>query len=65
MDNIEIAKEIAKEFERLEAMYKNYKILYRHLMFCCISNERKNVKAKRDEYKQKLREMIDMIYQNV
>ena len=34
-------------------------------MFCCISNERKTVKAKRDEYKQKLREMIDLQCQNV
>ena len=59
MDNIEIAKEI----ECLEAIYQNYKILYRKLMFCCISNERKTVKAKRDEYKQKLREMIEL--QNV
>ena len=65
MDNIEIAKEIAKEIERLEAMYKNYKILYRKLMFCCIFNERKTVKAKRDGYKQKLREMIDLQCQNV
>ena len=65
MDNLEIAKEIAKEIERLEATYQNYKILYRKLMFCCCSNERKTVKAKRDQYKLKLREMIDLQCQNV
>ena len=66
MDNIKI--DPVKEIERLEAMYKNYKILYRKLMFCCISNEKKKTvkskrdeyKQKRDEYKQKIQRVIDL-----
>ena len=65
MDNIEIAKEIAKEIERLEAMHRHYKILYRELILLCCSNQRKVAKRKRDEYKQKLREMIYLQCQNV
>ena len=51
MDNIEI--DPVKEMERLEAMYKHYKNLYRKLILLCCSNERKVAKRKRDEYKQK------------
>ena len=36
--------DIASEIERLEAMYKHYKILYRKLMLLCCSNERKVAK---------------------
>ena len=61
MDNIEIAKEI----QRLEALYRHYKNLYRELIFLCCSNNRKVAKSKRDEYKHKLREMIDLQCQNV
>ena len=56
MDNIEI--DLVKEIERLEAMYKHYKILYRKLMLCCCFNHLKTVKANRDEYKKRLKEMI-------
>ena len=56
MDNIEINSVIdpVKEMQHLEAMYKHYKILYRKLILLCCSNQRKVVKAKRDEYKQKI-----------
>ena len=52
MDNIEINSVIdpVKEMQHLEAMYKHYKILYRKLILLCCSNQRKVVKAKRDEY---------------
>ena len=53
MDNIEI--DPVKEMERLEAMYKHYKNLYRKLILLCCSNERKV--AKRDQYKLELREL--------
>ena len=46
--------DIANEVERLEAMYKHYKILHRKLMLLCCSNQRKVVKRKRDEYKHKI-----------
>ena len=55
MDNIEI--DPVKEIERLEAMYKHYKNLYRKLILLCCSNERKVAKRKRDEYKLELREL--------
>ena len=55
MDNIEI--DPVKEMERLEAMYKHYKNLYRKLILLCCSNERKVAKRKRDEYKLELREL--------
>ena len=48
-----------KEMQHLEAMYKHYKILYRKLILICCSEERKHVKEKRDEYKQKIQRVID------
>ena len=51
MDNIEI--DPVKEIERLEAMYKHYKNLYRKLILLCCSNLRKVAKRKGDEYKHK------------
>ena len=63
MDNIEI--DPVKEMQHLEAMYKHYKILYRKLTLLCCSNERKVVKAKRDEYKEKIQKVIDSRCQNV
>ena len=67
MDNIEINSVIdpVKEMQHLEAMYKHYKILYRKLILLCCSNQQKVVKAKRDEYKEKIQKMIDLRCQNV
>ena len=67
MDNIEINSVIdpVKEMQHLEAMYKHYKILYRKLILLCCSNQRKVVKAKRDEYKQKIQRVIDSRCQNL
>ena len=39
-----------REMQHLQAMYRHYKKLYRNFMFLCCSEERKVVKAKRDEY---------------
>ena len=47
--------DIANEIERLEAMYKHYKILYRKLL--CCSNERKVAKHNRDHFELKLKQM--------
>ena len=63
MDNIEI--DPVKEMERLEAMYKHYKNLYRKLILLCCSNERKVAKHQRDEYKLKLQKAIDLRCQNL
>ena len=63
MDNIEINP--VKEMQHLEAMYKHYKILYRKLIFLCCSDQRKVVKAKRDEYKEKIQKVIDLRCQSV
>ena len=63
MENIEI--DPVKEMKHLEAMYKHYKILYRKFMFLCCSEERKVVKEKRDEYKQKIQRVIDERCKNV
>ena len=49
--------DIANEIERLEAIYKHYKILYRKLMLSCCSNERKVAKHNRDHFKFKLKQM--------
>ena len=68
MDTIEM-KDIhidpVKEMQHLEAMYKHYKILYRKLILICCSEERKHVKKKRDEYKQKIQRVIDERCKNV
>ena len=58
MDNIEI--DPVKEMERLEAMYKHYKNLYRKLILLCCSNERKVAKRKRDEYKHKIQKVTQL-----
>ena len=63
MDNIEI--DPVKEMERLEAMYKHYKNLYRKLILLCCSNQRKVAKRKRDEYKHKIQQMRELRCQNV
>ena len=63
MENIEI--DPVKEMQHLESMYKHYKILYRKFLFLCCSEERKVVKAKRDEYKQKIQRVIDERCKNV
>ena len=63
MQNIEI--DPVKEMKHLEAMYKHYKILYRKFMFLCFSPERKVVKAKRDEYKEKIDKVIELRCKNV
>ena len=63
MENIEI--DPVKEMKHLEAMYKHYKILYRKFMFLCCSEERKVVKEKRDEYKQKIQRVIEERCKNV
>ena len=63
MENIEI--DPIKEMKHLEAMYMHYKILYRKFMFLCCSEERKIVKKKRDEYKEKIEKVIELRCQNV
>ena len=59
MDNIEI--DPVQEMERLEAMYKHYKILYRKLILLCCSNERKVAKRKRDEYNHKIQKVRQVL----
>ena len=63
MDTIEI--DPVKEMIHLQAMYKHYKVLYRKLILICCSDERKVVKKKRDEYKEKIQKVIDSRCQNV
>ena len=63
MENIVI--DPVKEMQHLESMYKHYKILYRKFMFLCCSPERKHVKKKRDEYKQKIDKVIEERCKNV
>ena len=67
MDNIEINSVIdpVKEMQHLEAMYKHYKILYSKLTLLCCLDQRKVVKAKRNEYKEKIQKVIDSRCQNV
>ena len=63
MENIEI--DPVREMQHLEAMYNHYKILYRKFLFLCCSEERKIVKKKRDEYKQKIQRVIEERCKNV
>ena len=49
--------DMANEIERLETMYKHYKILYRKLMLLCCSNERKVATHNRDHFELKLKQM--------
>ena len=63
MENIEI--DPVKEMQHLRAMYWHYKKLYRKLMFLCCSEERKVVKEKRDEYKEKIEKVIELRCKNL
>ena len=63
MDTIEI--DPVREMQHLQAMYWHYKKLYRKVMFLCCSEERKVVKAKRDEYKAKIDKVIELRCKNV
>ena len=63
MDDIDI--DPVKEMQHLQTMYKHYKTLYRKFLFLCCSEERKVVKAKRDEYKQKIQRVIELRCENV
>ena len=49
--------DIANEIARLEAMYKNYKILCCKFLLLCCANERKVAKHNRDQYKLTLKQM--------
>ena len=63
MENIEI--DPVREMQHLQAMYLHYKKLYRKFLFLCCSEERKVVKAKRDEYKEKIQRVIEERCKNV
>ena len=63
MDNIEI--DPVREMIHLQTMYKHYKVLYRKLILICCSSERKVVKKKRDEYKAKIDQIIELRCKNV
>ena len=65
MENIEI--DPVEEMQHLQVMYIHYKLLYRKIMFLCLccSEERKFVKAKRDEYKEKIQRVIEERCENV
>ena len=48
---------IEKEIQRIEAMYKHYKLLYRKIAFLCCSGETKRVRNLRNSLKRDLKIM--------
>ena len=48
---------IEKEIQRIEAMYKHYKLLYRKIAFLCCSGETKRVRNMRNSLKRDLKKM--------
>ena len=48
---------IEKEIQRIEAMYKHYKLLYRKIAFLCCSGETKRVRNLRNSLKRDLKNM--------
>ena len=48
---------IEKEIQRIEAMYKHYKLLYRKIAFLCCSGETKRVRNLRNSLKRDLKKM--------
>ena len=48
---------IEKEIQRIEAMYKHYKHLYRKIAFLCCSGETKRVRNLRNSLKRDLKNM--------
>ena len=49
--------DIEKEIQRIEAMYKHYKLLYRKIVFLCCSGETKRVRNLRNSLKKDLKKM--------
>ena len=49
--------DIEKEIQRIEAMYKHYKLLYRKIAFLCCSGETKRVRNLRNSLKKDLKKM--------
>ena len=48
---------IEKEIQRIEAMYKHYKLLYRKIALLCCSEETKRVRNLRNSLKRDLKNM--------
>ena len=48
---------IEKEIQRIEAIYKHYKLLYRKIAFLCCSGETKRVRNLRNSLKRDLKNM--------
>ena len=48
---------IEKEIQRIEAMYKHYKHLYRKIAFLCCSGETKRVRNLRNSLKKDLKKI--------
>ena len=50
--------DIEKEIQRIEAMYKHYKLLYRQIAFLCCSGETKRVRNLRNSLKKDLKKKM-------
>ena len=48
---------IEKEIQRIEALYKHYKLLYRKIAFLCCSGETKRVRNMRNSLKRDLKKL--------
>ena len=49
--------DIEKEIQRIEALYKHHKLLYRKMVFLCCSGETKRVRNLRNSLKKDLNKL--------
>ena len=52
--------DIEKEIQRIEALYKHYKTLYRKIAFLCCSGETKRVRNLRNSLKKDLNKLNEI-----
>ena len=52
--------DIEKEIQRIEALYKHYKLLYRKIAFLCCSGETKRVRNLRNSLKKDLNKLNEI-----
>ena len=55
---------IEKEIQRIEALYKHYKLLYRKIAFLCCSGETKRVRKQRFKKNEKSSKQFSLLCQS-
>ena len=55
---------LVKEIQRVEALYKHYKRVYRRVRFLCCSDQAYHAKDKRNHYKDLLKKLEKRVFKS-